>query len=291
MAASPRIDPLPLSLTSFQEKTHMEPQTTGFDFHDAVVVVTGAGSGIGLGIAHAFHAAGARVALGDMNAEAVERAAAVPGRERLYAGAVDVRDEASVRDFFDNAERALGPVTIAVANAGVFPNCPVLEMPVAEWDRVIETNLRGTFLTCQNAARSMTAARRPEGQSSGKIVTISSGAHSSARLGGSHYCASKAGIVMFTKVLAMELAAQRVNVNCIAPGYIATRPDTAPVDADFQNAMLRNIPWGRFGTPAEVAQAALFLASPAADYITGEVLAVNGGAFAGRAYLPLNKRP
>lgn len=262
----------------------MEPQTptSGFDFHAATVVVTGAGSGIGLAIAQAFAAAGARVALGDMNLEAVEGAAA-PGHGRAYAGGVDVRDERSVNDFFAAAEGALGPVTIAVANAGVFPNCPVLEMPVGEWDRVMETNLRGTFLTCQVAARRMTAGRRP-----GKIITVSSGAHASARLGGSHYCASKAGVVMFTKVLAMELAAQRINVNCIAPGYINTRPDAAIVDPDFQDAMLRNIPWGRLGTPAEVAQSALFLASPAADYITGEVLAVNGGAFAGRAYLPLN---
>jgi NAD(P)-dependent dehydrogenase (short-subunit alcohol dehydrogenase family) len=87
----------------------------------------------------------------------------------------------------------------------------------------------------------------------------------------------------------LELAAQRINVNCIVLGYINTRPDTAPVDQDFQNAMLRNIPWGRFGTSAEIAQSALFLASPAADYITGEVIAVNGGAFAARADLPLNK--
>jgi NAD(P)-dependent dehydrogenase (short-subunit alcohol dehydrogenase family) len=224
------------------------------------------------------------VALGDLRKDTLERAAAGLGGDRVFTGVVDVRDEKSVQVFFAGAERALGPVTIVVANAGIFPNRPVLDMSVEEWDGVIETNLRGTFLTCQAAARSMTTVGHP-----GRIITISSGAHSSARLGGSHYCASKAGIVMFTKVLAMELAAQRINVNCIAPGYINTRLDTAPVDPDFQNAMLRNIPWGRFGTPEEVAQAALFLASSAAEYITGEVLAVNGGAFAGRAYLPLNK--
>ncbi len=265
----------------------MAPQATGmcgFDFSDAVVVVTGAASGIGLGIAQAFHAAGGRVALGDLHKDALERTATGLGGDRVFTGVVDVRDEKSVQAFFAGAERVLGSVTIVVANAGIFPNCAVLDMPVEEWDRVMETNLRGTFLTCQVGARSMTTGERP-----GKIITISSGAYASARLGGSHYSASKAGIVMFTKVLAMELAERRINVNCIAPGYVNTKPDTAPRDTDFQNAMLRNIPWGRFGTPAEVAQAALYLASSAADYVTGEVLAVNGGAFAGRVYLPFNK--
>ena len=251
-----------------------------FDFRDAMVVVTGAGAGIGLGVAQAFHAAGGRVALGDLRQDAVDRAAAGLHGERVFAGAVDVRDEQSVRAFFAAAERALGPATIAVANAGIYPNRPVLDMTVEEWDRVMETNMRGTFLTAQAAARSMTAGGRP-----GRIITMSSGAYASARLGASHYCASKAGVVMFTRVLAMELAEQRIQVNCIAPGYI--RLDGAIVPPDFENAMKKNIPWGRFGTPSDVAQAALFLASPAADYVTGEVLAVNGGAFAGRSYLPL----
>lgn len=254
-----------------------------FDFSSAVVLVTGAGSGIGLAIAQAFHASGARVALGDLHAETAERAASALGG-KVLGGALDVRDAVSVRSFFAAAERELGPVTVAVANAGVFPNCPVVDLPVDEWDRVIETNLRGTFLTCQEAARRMIAAG-----TSGKIITMASGAHASARLGGSHYCASKAGIVMFTKTLAMEVAPHGINVNCVAPGYIDTRPGDPTKDPAFQEAMLRNIPWGRFGTPAEIAHSTLFLASPAADYITGEVVAVNGGAFAGRAYLPLNK--
>ena len=255
-----------------------------FDFDGTVVAVTGAGSGIGLTIAQAFHAAGAQVAVGDLDGERAARAASALGGVRVFCGDLDVRNPSSAAAFFTAAERALGPVTVTVANAGVFPNCPVLDLPVEEWDRVIETNLRGTFLTCQEAARRMAAGGR-----GGKIITMASGAHASGRLGGAHYCASKAGIVMFTKVLAMELAARRINVNCIAPGYIDTRPNDAGKDPDFQNAMLRNIPWGRFGTPSEIAQAALFLASEAAGYITGEVLAVNGGAFAGRSYLPLNK--
>jgi len=257
--------------------------TSGFDFSNAMVVVTGAGAGIGQGIAQAFHAAGGRVALGDLRKDAVEHAAAGLGGERTFAGVVDVRDEKSVQAFFAAAERALGPVTIAVANAGIYPNCPVLDMIVEEWDRVMETNMRGVFLTCRAAARSMTAGAR-----AGKIITISSGAYASGRVGASHYCASKAGVVMFTRVLAMELAEQRINVNCIAPGYIKVDSGTSPPSSDFETALIKNTPWGRLGTPADIAPAALFLASPAADYVTGEVLAVNGGAFAGRLYLPLS---
>ena len=254
----------------------------GFDFSNAMVVVTGAGTGIGQGIAQAFHAAGGRVALGDLRKDAVEHSAAGLGGERTFAGAVDVRDEKSVQAFFAAAERALGPVTIAVANAGIYPNCPVLDMTVEEWDRVMETNMRGVFLTCQAAARSMKIGAR-----AGKIITISSGAYASGRVGASHYCASKAGVVMFTRVLAMELAEQRINVNCIAPGYIKVDSGTSPLTySDFETVLKRNIPWGRLGTPADVAPAALFLASPAADYVTGEVLSVNGGAMAGRMYLP-----
>lgn len=258
-----------------------------FDFSGANVLVTGAASGLGLGIAQAFHAAGARVAMGDVRKAAVESAAAGLGSERIFTGMVDVRDETLVQDFFATAEQALGgPVTVAIANAGIVPNCPVLDMSVEEWDRAIETNLRGTFLTCRTAARSMVNSGRP-----GRIITIASGAYTSGRVGASHYSASKAGIVMLTKVLAMELAERRITVNSIAPGYIKVRPDDpnpSPGHAAFRDAMLKNIPMQRLGTPADVAQAALFLASAAADYVTGEVLAVNGGAFAGRMYLPLS---
>ena len=255
-----------------------------FDFKNHGVLVTGAGAGIGLGIAHAFHQAGARVALGDVRDAGLKRAAEVIGRsDRVFGKTVDVRDGKSVADFVQAAEREIGPLTVAVANAGVYPNSPVLDMTVEEWDRVMETNMRGVFLTCQAAARSMTAGGRP-----GKIITISSGAYASGRVGASHYCASKAGVVMFTRVLAMELAERRIHVNCIAPGYIKVDSGTSPVTSDYEATIMKNIPWGRAGTPADIAQAALFLASPFADYVTGETLSVNGGAMAGRAYLPLS---
>lgn len=157
-------------------------------------------------------------------------------------------------------------------------------MTQAEWNRVIETNMRGVFLTCQAAARRMVAAKTP-----GKIITISSGAHNSGRKGAAHYCASKTGVVMFTKVVAMELGPHHVNVNCIAPGLVTVDRDVSQVSDELVTTLVRNILWGRAGTPADIAHAALFLASPEADFITGEVLSVDGGAGTGRTYLPYSR--
>jgi NAD(P)-dependent dehydrogenase (short-subunit alcohol dehydrogenase family) len=252
------------------------------DFTGQVALVTGAGAGIGQGIAAAFHEAGARVALGDVRRPALERTAAALGPD-VFTHVVDVRDAGGVAAFVEAAEKALGPVTIAVANAGIYPNTPVLDMTVEEWDRVMETNGRGVFLTCQAAARRMVAAG-----TAGKIITISSGAHASGRAGAAHYCASKAAVVMFTRVLALELAGRRINVNCIAPGLVKVDSETSPISPEYETALTKQIPWGRAGTPADIANAALFLASPLADYMTGEVLAVNGGTSAGRAFLPLS---
>jgi len=253
-----------------------------FDFTDHVALVTGAGAGIGQAIARAFHEAGARVALGDVREAPRQRAAAALGTG-VFAQVVDVREAGSVARFVEAAEKALGPLTVAVANAGIYPNSPVLEMTVEEWDHVMETNVRGVFLTCQAAARRMVASKTP-----GKIITISSGAYNSGRVGASHYCASKAAVVMFTKVLALELAGHHVNVNCIAPGLITVNSESSPVSAEYVAALTKQIPWGRAGVPADIANAALFLASPFAEYMTGEVLAVNGGTSAGRAFLPLS---
>ena len=253
-----------------------------FDFRDHSVLVTGAGAGIGLGIAQAFHQAGARVALGDLHEPGLARAAErLGGSERVFTHPVDVRDGRSVADFVQATERAIGPVTVAVANAGVYPNSPVLDMTTEEWDRVIETNLRGVFLTCQAVARRMVAEGMP-----GKLITISSGAYNSGRKGAAHYCASKAGVVMFTKVLAMELGAHRINVNCIAPGLVMVERNVNEVSEEVVRAIVAAIPWGRPGSAEDIAHAALFLASPFAEFITGEVLSVDGGSGTGRTYLP-----
>jgi 3-oxoacyl-[acyl-carrier protein] reductase len=254
------------------------------DFTDDVVLVTGAGAGIGFGIAKAFHDAGARVALGDMRESALARSAGKIGSSaRIYTRVIDVRDARSTAEFLEGAERALGPITVAVANAGIYPNTPVLDMTTEEWDRVMETNVRGVFLTCQAAARAMVARG-----THGKIITLSSGAAQSGRQGASHYCASKAGVVMFTKVLALEMARHKINVNCIAPGLIEVEGEVSPLTREYVDTLSRSIPWGRIGKPEDIANAALFLASPLADFITGEVLSVNGGSSAGRAFLPLS---
>jgi 3-oxoacyl-[acyl-carrier protein] reductase len=256
-----------------------------FDFKDHVVVVTGAGAGIGQGIAQAFHAAGARVALGDVDEAGLARAAERLGRSpRVFTHPVDVRDGSAVEKLFRAVEASLGPVAIAVANAGIYPNCPVVEMSIEEWDRVIETNMRGVFLTCQAAARSMVA-----GRAGGKIITLASGAYASGRKGAAHYCASKAGVVMFTKVLAMEMGPHHINVNCIAPGLVTVDRDVTQVSEEYVRTLVANIPWGRAGTPSDIARAALFLASPDADFITGEVLSVDGGSSTGRTYLPYSR--
>ena len=144
---------------------------------------------------------------------------------------------------------------------GVYPNSPVLEMTVDEWDRVLETNARGVFLTCQAVGRSMVA-----NGTRGKIVTISPGAYSSGRKGAAHYCASKAGVVMFTKVLAMELAAHRDQrqLHRARPGHGGSRPGAGVrgVRAD----MVRNVPWSRQGTPTDIAHAALYPDRPFAGH-------------------------
>ena len=254
------------------------------DFTNHVVVITGAGAGIGLAVAQAFLDAGARVALGDFREAPLAQAASrLGGPSRVYSRVVDVRDDRSTREFFEGAERALGPVTVAVANAGIYPNTPVLDMTTEEWDRVMETNVRGVFLTCQAAARAMVARG-----TRGKIITLSSGAAQSGRQGASHYCASKAAVVMFTKVLALEMAGHHINVNCIAPGLIEVHSEVSPLTREYVETLTRSIPWGRIGQPEDIAHAVLFLASPLADFITGEVLAVNGGSSAGRAFLPLS---
>ncbi len=256
----------------------------GDDTGRRVVLVTGAAQGIGKGIAAAFAAGGDAVVVADREAAGAEavarRLAASTGAETLGV-AVDVRDAASIQAMVERSTGHFGAIDVVVNNAGVYPNTPVLEMEEQEWDDVFDTNVKGLFLVSKQVAAAMVDAGR-----GGRIINLSSGASMSGRAGAAHYCASKAAVNMFTRVLAIELAPHQITVNAVAPGLIAV--PNAPLAPAYVEAMLALTPVRKMGDPSDVANAVCFLASPASSFITGEVLSVDGGVLAGRA-VPLSR--
>ena len=238
-----------------------------------VAVVTGAGRGIGRAICLALARDGADVVVSDIDidgARATAELVAAAG-QRGYARQTDVASERQIVELIGGTARDHGGIDILVNNAGVVKLCPILELTAEQWDRTMAINLRGTFLASREALRVMC------GQRHGRIVSISS---LSAKIGGyaapADYSASKAGIMTLTKSLALAGAEYGVNVNAVAPGPIdtdLTRAWGEDVNADFA----ANIPFKRYGTAEEVADAVAFLASDRASYITGEIIDVNGG--------------
>lgn len=250
----------------------------------SVVLVTGAAHGIGKGIARAFAAQGDAVVLADLNEAAAEAVAAELAAETasdtLGLG-VDVRDSASVRAMVDATLARFERIDVLVNNAGIYPNTPLLEMAEEEWDAVFDTNVKGLFLVSKAVAATMVA------RGGGRIINLSSGAAVSGRVGASHYCSSKAAVNMFTRVLALELGPHKITVNAISPGLIEI--PGADISEEYRNAIVANTPAGRIGQPDDIARGALFLASPAADFVTASILAIDGGSLAGRA-LPLSSK-
>jgi 3-oxoacyl-[acyl-carrier protein] reductase len=243
------------------------------DLAGSVALVTGAGRGIGREIALALAAAGADVAVNDFADEAA-CAAAVGEIEQLgRKGLVvmgDVSDEEQVNAMIDRAEVGLGPLSVVVNNAGITRDNVVMLIDSADFDAVIRTHLRGTFLVSKAAAKKMFRRR------SGVIINMSSVVGRRGNAGQANYSAAKAGIIGLTKSLAKELGARGVRVNAIAPGYIDT-PMTQALGDDVRKVIVDATPMRRIGAPADVANAVVFLASQRAGFLTGVVLPVDGG--------------
>jgi NAD(P)-dependent dehydrogenase (short-subunit alcohol dehydrogenase family) len=245
-----------------------------FNLKGRKAVVTGAGSGIGKAVAVALADAGAEVvAAGRRQAplDAVVEEISSFGRACL-AAAVDVGDEASVLAFRDRVQDSFGPIHILVNSAGVTIRKPVLEMSVEEWDSVIRTNLRGCFLMAKAFGPVLIS------QGWGRVINFSSIRMHITAPGLAAYAGSKGAIIPLTKTLALEWVKHGVTANVIAPGYV----DTPMVDyvkglSEVYEDTLRSIPMSRWGTPEEIARVAVFLASDASAYMTGEVVTVDGG--------------
>jgi 2-deoxy-D-gluconate 3-dehydrogenase len=243
-----------------------------FDLTGKRALVTGANTGIGQAIAVALADAGADIALAGRSAPAETLALiAAAGRTAVDLRA-DLSSTAPVAGLVADAVAALGGIDILVNNAGIIRRNDLADFTEEDWDAVVDTNLKTLFFLSQAAANVMTV------QGSGKIINIASLLSFQGGIRVPSYAAAKSGVTGLTKAMANELAPQGVQVNAIAPGYIATN-NTAALQADEQRnrQILERIPTGRWGRPEDIAGAAVFLASPASDYVTGHVLAVDGG--------------
>ncbi|WP_010336676.1 2-dehydro-3-deoxy-D-gluconate 5-dehydrogenase KduD [Sphingobium yanoikuyae] len=243
-----------------------------FDLGGKVAIVTGANTGIGQAIALSLAAAGADIAaVGRTPAEETVEKVRALGRKAEIVSA-DLSSIEPVQRVVDETVAKLGGLDILINNAGIIRRADSVDFTEEDWDAVIDTNLKSTFFLAQAAGRHMLA------QGSGKIVNIASLLFFQGGIRVPSYTASKSGVAGLTKLLANEWAAKGVNVNAIAPGYIATN-NTAALQADeTRNRQIQErIPAGRWGDPSDIGGAAVFLASPAANYIHGHVLAVDGG--------------
>jgi len=239
-----------------------------------VALVTGATRGIGAAIARSLAAAGNTVvgtATTDEGAAKIAAALAAAGR-RGDGLRLDVTEAAAVDAVIADVEARFGAITILVNNAGITRDNLLLRMKDEEWDAVMATNLKPAYRLAKAVLRGMMKARR------GRIIQIGSVVGTSGNPGQVNYAAAKAALVGFTKSLAQEVGSRNITVNCVAPGFIDTDMTKALSDAQRQ-ALLERIPLGRLGTPDDIAAAVAFLASPAAGYITGATLHVNGGMY------------
>jgi 3-oxoacyl-[acyl-carrier protein] reductase len=239
---------------------------------DQVALVTGGARGIGKAIALRLAADGAKIGIvdwADNGQEAAGEIEKISGRQATFFKA-DISKEAEAKAAVAAVEAALGPVDILVNNAGITRDGLALTMSESDWDAVLSVNLKGAFLMSKAVLRGMIKRRR------GSIINISSVVGRRGNAGQVNYSAAKAGLLGLTKTLAKEVASRNVRVNAVAPGYIETDM-TAALDDSARKALISQIPLGRIGTPQGVADAVAFLAGDSASFITGAVLAVDGG--------------
>jgi 3-oxoacyl-[acyl-carrier protein] reductase len=240
-----------------------------FDLTGKSALITGASGGIGGAIARALHAAGAQVALSGTRVEPLQALAADLGA-RAHVLPCNLSDPEAVAALPGQAVAVMGAVDILVNNAGITKDNLFMRMSDADWDQVIAVNLTSTMRLCRAAIRPMMKARW------GRIINISSIVGATGNPGQANYAASKAGMVGMSKAIAAEVASRGITVNCVAPGFIATAM-TDKLNDDQKAAILTQIPAGQMGTAEDIAAAVLYLASPAAGYVTGATLHVNGG--------------
>jgi NAD(P)-dependent dehydrogenase (short-subunit alcohol dehydrogenase family) len=247
---------------------------TLFDLEGQVAIVTGASSGLGRHFALTLAHNGAKVAAAARRAEPldelVRQIAAFDGR--AIAVPLDVTDPDSVRESVRVAETELGPVSILINNAGVARDKPVFDQEEADWDQVLDTNLKGAWLMAQEVAAHM--ARHGHG---GAIVNIASVLGIGGTSGLAPYCASKGGLINLTRALAVELARHDIRVNALAPGYIETEMNRDFLNGEAGRGLVKRVPQRRFGLPEDLDGALLLLASKAGRFMTGSVLLVDGG--------------